>query len=127
MKEIYNAISSEGFSEQTIEIIDNYIKQIVNGKTDLTQFNQKEHAGLCCAGEAFIGAYLVCNYAQSSLTAGEDAGASKAIPANWQIDELQEKLVEEWATAKGLWFANAIDTISETPICIDCIVKFIRK
>ena len=69
MKEIYNAISSEGFSEQTIEIIDNYIKQIVNGKTDLNQFNQKEHAGLCCTGEAFIGAYLVCNYAQSSLTA----------------------------------------------------------
>lgn len=40
------------------------IKQIVNDKTDLNQFNQKEHAGLCCAGEAFIGAYLVCNYAQ---------------------------------------------------------------
>ena len=111
MKEIYNAISSEGFSEQTIEIIDNYIKQIVNGKTDLTQFNQKEHAGLCCAGEVFIGSYLVCDYAQSSLSAGEDVGAGKAGPANWQIDELQEKLVEQWATAKGLWFANAISDI----------------
>lgn len=111
MEVIYDAISKGGFSAQTIEIIDNYIKQIVNGKTDLNQFNQKEHAGLCCAGEAFIGAYLVCNYAQSSLTAGEDAGASKASPANWQIDELQEKLVEEWATAKGLWFANAITDI----------------
>lgn len=111
MKEIYNAISSEGFSGQTIEIIDNYIKQIVNGKTDLTQFNQKEHGGLCCAGEAFIGSYLVCDYAQSSLSASEDVGASKAGPANWQIDELQEKLVEQWAIAKGLWFANAISDI----------------
>ena len=91
-------------------------------KTNLNQFNQKEHAGLCCAGEAFIGAYLVCNYAQSSLTAGEDAGAGKTGPANWQIDELQEKLVEQWATANVF-----IDTISETPICIDCIAKFIRK
>ncbi|MBQ9137724.1 MAG: hypothetical protein IJX65_03705 [Alistipes sp.] len=111
MEVIYDAISKGGFSAQTIEIIDNYIKQIVNGKTDLNQFNQKEHAGLCCAGEAFIGAYLVCNYAQSSLTAGEDAGTSKASPANWQIDELQEKLVEQWATAKGLWFTNAIPDI----------------
>lgn len=97
-------------------------RSIVNGKTNLNQFDQKEHAGLCCAGEVFIGAYLVCNYAQSSLTAGKDAGASKASPANWQIDELQEKLVEQWATANVF-----IDTISETPICIDCIAKFIRK
>ena len=108
MEVIYDAISKGGFSAQTIEIIDNYIKQIVNGKTNLNQFDQKEHAGLCCAGEAFIGAYLVCNYAQSSLTAGEDAGAGKTGPANWQIDELQEKLVEQWATARGLWFTNAI-------------------
>ena len=70
MEVIYDAISKGGFSAQTIEIINNYIKQIVNGKTDLNQFNQKEHAGRCCAGEAFSGAYLVCNYAQSSLTAG---------------------------------------------------------
>lgn len=107
MKVIYNAISSEGFSERTIEIIDNYTKQIVDGKTNLTQFNQKEHAGLCCAGETLIGAYLVCNYAQSSLAAGEDVGAGKTSPTNWQIDEAQEKLVEQWANAKGLWFADA--------------------
>lgn len=111
MKVIYDAISSDGFSEQTIEIIDNYTKQIVDGKTNLTQFNQKEHAGLCCAGEALIGAYLVCNYAQSSLAAGEDAGAGKAGPASWQIDEAQERLVEQWARAKGLWFPNAQEDI----------------
>ena len=74
-------------SLKILRIIAFRIKQIVNDITDLNQFNQKEHAGLCCAGEAFIGAYLVCNYAQSSPTAGGDAGASKAIPANWQIDE----------------------------------------
>lgn len=60
---VYDAISYGRSSAQTTEIIGNYIKQIVNDKTDLNQFNQKEHAGLCCAGEAFIGAYLVCNYA----------------------------------------------------------------
>ena len=107
MEMIYSAISSEGFSERTIEIINNYTKQIVDGKTNLTQFNQKEHAGLCCAGEVLIGAYLVCNYAQSSLATSTNVGAGKASPTNWQIDEEQEKLVEQWANATGLWFADA--------------------
>ncbi|MBQ2418018.1 MAG: hypothetical protein II282_07495, partial [Alistipes sp.] len=39
--------------------IDNFTNDILNGKTNLTQFNQAEHAGLCCAGEMLIGAYLV--------------------------------------------------------------------
>ena len=44
---IYLAIRNEGFSDRTIKLIDNYISQILNGKTNLTQFNQTEHAGLC--------------------------------------------------------------------------------
>lgn len=112
MEAIYNAISAEGFSERTVEIIDNYTQQIVNGKKDLTQFNQAEHAGLCSAGETLIGAYIVCNYAKSSLTAGKNVGAGEvASPASWQIDPEQERLVEQWATAKGLWFPNAQEDI----------------
>lgn len=112
MEAIYNAISAEGFSERTVEIIDNYTKQIVNGKEDLAQFNQAEHAGLCSAGETLIGAYIVCDYAKSSLTASKDAGTGEiASPASWQIDPEQEKLVEQWAKAKGLWFPNAQEDI----------------
>ena len=112
METIYAAISNCGFSEQTVEIIDNYTQDIINGKQDLNQFNQAEHAGLCNAGEALIGAYIVCDYAKSSLTTGEDAGGGEASnPANWQVDEAQERLVEQWATARGLWFPNAQDDI----------------
>ena len=107
LQSVYAAICKEGFSERTIKIIDDYIYQILNGKTNLTQFNQAEHAGLCCAGEMLIGAYIVCNYAQASLAAGADAGASQAYPANWEIDELQEKLVQQWAEAKQVWYPNA--------------------
>ena len=102
LKEVYAVIRDEGFSERTINVIDNYTYQIINGKTNLTQFNQEEHAGLCCAGEMLIGAYLVCNYAQASLAASRDAGAGQAdpaSPANWEIDEEQEKLVQQWAEA----------------------------
>ena len=117
---IADAIRDEGFSTHTIALIDNYISQIFNGKKDLTQFNQAEHAGLCCAGEVLIGAYLVCHYAQTSLAASADAGRGQAVPTNWEIDEAQERLVQQWAEAKQ-------DTISDAPVCIDCIVKFVRR
>ena len=107
LKTIYAAIREEGFSERTINIINDYTYQILNGKTNLTQFTQAEHAGLCRAGEMLIGAYIVCNYARASLAAGADAGASQASPANWEIDEEQENLVQQWAEAKQVWYPNA--------------------
>ena len=75
-------------------VIDNYTNNILNGKTNLAQFNQQEHAGLCCVGEVLIGAYIVCDYARKSLETGADVGTGKASPPNREIDELQEKLVQ---------------------------------
>ena len=92
MELINLSINNHGFSESTIQIINNFTNDILSGKSNLTQFNQKEHAGLCCAGEVLIGAYIVCNYARVSLTSSGDAAASKRIPSNWAIDSLQEKL-----------------------------------
>ena len=107
IESIYAAIRDNGFSEQTTQLIDNFTNDILNGKTNLTQFNQAEHAGLCCAGEMLIGAYLVCCYARTSLTTSSDASASQISPANWQIDELQEQLVTQWAEARGVWYSDA--------------------
>ena len=80
IESIYAAIRDNGFSEQTTQLIDNFTNDILNGKTNLTQFNQAEHAGLCCAGEMLIGAYLVCCYARTSLAASADASASQVSP-----------------------------------------------
>lgn len=104
---IYDAIAYNGFSKETIDLIDIYTKHILNGKTNFNQFNQQEHAGLCCAGEVLIGAYIVCCYAQASLRTSANAGASQTSVSNWKIDEAQETLVQQWAEAKQLWFANA--------------------
>lgn len=108
---IYTSIQNNGFSVRTIELIDNYTNNILNGKTDLIQFNQQEHAGLCRAGEVLVGAYIVCGYARASLEAGANAGTCKANPANWEIDELQEKMVQQWAEAKNLWSDTAENDI----------------
>ena len=111
MECIYDAINREGFSEQTLDIIDNYTKQIVNGSKNFNQFNQAEHAGLCCAGEVLIGAYIVCSYARTSLTASRNASESKNFVSNWEIDELQEKLVQQWAERVNYWFPHAEEDI----------------
>ena len=90
---IYDAIAYNGFSKETIDLIDIYTKHILNGTTNLNQFNQQEHAGLCCAGEVLIGAYIVCCYAQASLRAGANVGGSQTSISNWEIDEAQETLI----------------------------------
>ena len=107
LEQIFQSIYSSDFSEHTLHLMDNYINNILNGKTNLTQFNQPEHAGLCLAGEMLIGAYIVCHYARTSLEASSDVATGQANPANWEIDALQEKMVQQWAEAKGCWFPHA--------------------
>lgn len=100
------SIKDDGFSEHTLKLIDEYTNAILNGRTNLTRFNQQEHAGLCTAGAPLIGAYVVCDYARRSIESGGDVAESQGSPTNWEIDAKQEELVQQWAKAKGLWFSN---------------------
>lgn len=69
-------------------------------------------------GLASVGAAVVADYARGSLEAGSHAAGSKGgSPSNWQIDEAQERAIEQWARAE-------IDELTSKPVCIDCIVKF---
>ena len=116
IQDIYDAIAAGGFKPSTLQAIEEYSNDIENGTTDFPRFNQQEHAGLCKAGPALIGASVVAGYAARSLaTSGDatgsqgqckssaevsslnlcrDAACARSIeqggPANWQIDQLQE-------------------------------------
>ena len=103
---IYDSIRENGFSARSIELIDNFINDILNGRTNLDRFNQQEHAGLCTADSPLIGAYAVCCYARASFEPSANAPESQGSPANWEIDAKQEECVEQWARAKGIWFSN---------------------
>ncbi len=103
---IYDSIRKNGFSAQTIQLIDNYINDITYGRTNLDRFNQQEHAGLCLADSPLIGAYAVCGYARAGFGPGSYAQEGKGSPANWEIDVRQEECVEQWARAKGIWFTD---------------------
>lgn len=111
---VFTSIKYNGFTPHTLQLIDNYISNIYNGNTNFDRFNTPEHAGLCSAGKVLIGAETIVSYARASLDTGRDAGKSKATVPNWQIDETQEKFVEQWAQAAGFWFEDSEQQIIES-------------
>ena len=113
--QINTSIKYNGFSEHTLQLIDNYTNDILNGRTNFDRFNLPEHAGVCTAGAPLIGAYIVCNYARTSLEPGRYAGAGETgSPTNWEIDAKQETLVQQWAEAKKTWFPHGEQLITTT-------------
>ena len=72
------------FRHQPYKLIDNYTNDIQNGTTIFYRFTIPEHAGLCTAGSALIGASVVASYARASLMAGRDASGSQG--SIWLID-----------------------------------------
>ena len=103
LNDIYAAIAVEGFTSKTLQMIDNYANNIKNGTEDFPRFNLPEHAGFSKGGAPLIGASIIACYATASLTASRHAEGSTGSPANWEIDELQERLIEQWARAANLW------------------------
>ena len=114
IENIYASIATSGFSDNSLQIIDTLTNDILYGRKDFNGFTLSEHAGLCKGGAPLIGASIVVSYARRSLTAGGNAESSEgSCPANWQIDEEQERLIEEWAKAKGLRFENSDSIIQK--------------
>jgi hypothetical protein len=108
LQHIYESISKEGFADITLQEINNYVKDIQNGTEDFSRFNLSEHAGLCTAGAPLIGASIVASYATASLTTSSNAESGQGCsPANWEIDEKQEQLIEQWAKAANLWVEDS--------------------
>lgn len=114
ISEIYEAIAHDGFAKQTLQQIDEYVNEIQNGTRDFPRYNLSEHAGLCKAGPVLIGASIVAGYATRSLTTSSHAEGCEGGPANWQIDELQEQLIEQWAKAARLWVEDSDKILTNT-------------
>lgn len=72
---------------------------IQNGTTNFYRFTIPEHAGLGTAGSALIGASVVASYTRAGLTAGRNASGCQESPNSWEIDEIQERLIEKILTA----------------------------
>lgn len=114
-EQINTSITYNGFSVHTLQLIDNYINDILNGRTNIHRFNLQEHAGLCTGGAALIGAYAVCNYARASFEPGRfSLKCKEGSPTNWEIDAKQEEVLQQWAEAKKLWIPDSEEWIIST-------------
>lgn len=111
-QDIFEAIDRDGFALPTLQLIANLVNDIQNGTTNFPRYTIPEHAGLCTAGPALIGASIIASYARASLTAGGNAESGQSSPSNWQIDELQEKLIEQWAKASHLWVEKSDEILT---------------
>ena len=132
LNEIYAAIAAEGFTAGTLQMIDNYANDIQNGREDFFRFNLPEHAGLCKGGSPLIGASIVACYATASLRASCNAEgregsspASKGFRDNWNGQGVN--YISDCLALEDMHPANVfIDVVTGKPICIDCIVKFVK-
>ena len=115
--DIYDAIAAEGFSSRVLELIDNYVNEIVYGTASFSRFNLQEHAGLCTAGPVLIGASVVADYARGSFEAGCHAESGQgSFASNLQIDALQEKLIEPCIYLLNYTKSARCDCSSQLPL-----------
>ncbi len=90
-----------------VQSIDKQTNNILNGTTDLSGFNQQEHAGICSAGPSLIGALIVCNHTRESLAASRNAAAGQAAGvSNWESDDAQEQAVRNGPKKKESGFLS---------------------
>lgn len=77
-------IETEGFSSQTLSAINIFSNDILNGRTNFSQYTLSEHSGVCKAGAPLIGATIVACYARASLEASANAAGSQGSrPNSW--------------------------------------------
>ena len=95
-EQINTSIKYNGFSEHTLQLIDNYINDILYGRANIHRFNLQEHAGLCAAGATLIVAYAVCCYARASFESGSlSSKCQESGTSNWEIDAKQEEVLQK--------------------------------
>ena len=74
---IYASIAADGFSAETLQMIDNLTNDIRYGRKDFNGFALPEHAGLCKGGSPLTGASIVAGYARRSLATSGNAASSE--------------------------------------------------
>lgn len=111
---LYSAIDMNGCNYETLELLTNLTTNIFRGTTEFDKFNTAEHVGIRAGGANLIWASVIACYARRSVTASENAGGSQdAFTINSLTDQLQEKLIEQYARALGVWFENSEQLITD--------------
>ena len=106
---ITTAIETGNWSTEALKELDNLIKDIEDGKVIYQRFPQETSRGLHQGGRANEAASLLLRGSKSS-----DRENTLSVGERYERDKreqpIQERIVESWAKASGLWHDN-IDAI----------------
>lgn len=80
--ELIDSIKFNGFTEHTLQLINNLVNDIYNGNINVDRFDTSEHAGFCSAGKVLIGAEIIASYTRAGLRASGNAGESQTTLSN---------------------------------------------
>lgn len=106
---IRSVIESGKWTSESLTVLDNLIKDIENGKVTYKRFPQEASGGMYKGGTANATASILLSSNESS-----SRNASLSVSERYERDKrqqpIQERIVESWAKAKGIWHDN-LDTI----------------
>ena len=106
---IRSVIESGKWTSESLTVLDNLIKDIENGKVTYKRFPQEASRGMYKGGTANATASILLSSNESS-SRNAPLSVSERYERDKRQQPIQERIVESWAKAKGIWHDN-LDTI----------------
>ena len=102
-------IITEGYTPEGLLKLDSYAEQFISGKLVYQRFSPQEQHGCAAGGTTNVIASLL-----AGAEAGSDSqnqGALSDYQRECQLGTQQEKVIEKWAKAVGLWTESVEDSL----------------
>ena len=106
---IRSVIESGKWTSKSLTVLDNLIKDIENGKVTYKRFPQEASGGMYKGGTANATASILLSSNESS-SRNAPLSVSERYERDKRQQPIQERIIESWAKAKGIWHDN-LDTI----------------
>jgi hypothetical protein len=106
---IRSVIESGKWTSESLTVLDNLIKDIENGKVTYKRFPQEASRGMYKGGTANATASILLS-SNESPSRNATLSVSERYERDKRQQPIQERIVESWAKAKGIWHDN-LDTI----------------
>ena len=106
---IRSVIESGKWTSESLTVLDNLIKDIENGKVTYKRFPQEASGGMYKGGTANATASILLSSNESS-SRNAPLSVSERYERDKRQQPIQERIIESWAKAKGIWHDN-LDTI----------------
>ena len=106
---IRSVIESGKWTSESLTVLNNLVKDIENGKVTYKRFPQEASGGMYKGGTANATASILLSSNESS-SRNAPLSVSERYERDKRQQPIQERIIESWAKAKGIWHDN-LDTI----------------